>query len=84
MGGDKISVGPPFFNATFVPLMVPLLLAMPIGPMLAWKRGDLRGVLQRLWLAAASRHRRLPAAPGDGTDAAQALAGRSASASASG
>ena len=30
--GEKISVGPPFFNATFVPLMVPLLLAMPYGP----------------------------------------------------
>ena len=40
--GEKISVGPPFFNMTFGPLMVPLLLALPIGPMLAWKRGDLR------------------------------------------
>ena len=42
MGGAKISVGPPFFNATFVPLMVPLVVAVPIGSMLAWKRGDLR------------------------------------------
>ena len=41
--GDKISVGPPFFNLTFVPLMVPLLLAVPFGPLLAWKRGDLLG-----------------------------------------
>ena len=39
--GDKISVGPPYFNLTFGPLMVPLLLAMPFGPFLAWKRGDL-------------------------------------------
>ena len=46
--GDKISVGPPFFNATVGPLMAPLLLAMPAGPLLAWKRGDLRGVMQRL------------------------------------
>ena len=41
--GAKISVGPPYFNLTFVPLMVPLLLAMPLGPLLAWKRGDLAG-----------------------------------------
>ncbi|MFO1070567.1 MAG: heme lyase CcmF/NrfE family subunit [Geminicoccaceae bacterium] len=49
--GDKISVGPPFYNATFVPLMVPLLVALPIGSMLAWKRGDLRGVAGRLTAA---------------------------------
>jgi len=49
---EKISVGPPFFNATFVPLMVPLLLVMPFGPMLAWKRGDILGASQRLMLAA--------------------------------
>ena len=48
VGGPKISVGPPFFNATFVPLMVPLLVAVPIGSMLAWKRGDLAGVTSRL------------------------------------
>jgi len=51
LGGPKISVGPPFFNMTFVPLMLPLLVAIPIGTMLAWKRGDLRGVLQRLAVA---------------------------------
>jgi cytochrome c-type biogenesis protein CcmF len=46
--GEKISVGAPFFNATFAPLFVPLLIAMPFGPLLAWKRGDLLGVAQRL------------------------------------
>ncbi len=50
--GDKISVGAPFFNMTFLPLMVPLLLAVPFGPLLAWKRGDLAGVAQRLFAAA--------------------------------
>lgn len=50
--GDKISVGAPFFNMTFVPLVVPLLLAVPFGPLLAWKRGDLAGVAQRLFAAA--------------------------------
>ncbi|MCA3246315.1 MAG: heme lyase CcmF/NrfE family subunit [Azospirillum sp.] len=48
LGGAKVSVGPPFFNATFVPLMVPLLLAVSFGPLLGWKRADLAGALQRL------------------------------------
>lgn len=51
--GAKISVGPPFFNMTFGPLMIPILLAMPFGPFLAWKRGDLLGVAQRLTIAVA-------------------------------
>ena len=49
---EKISVGPPFFNATFGPLFVPLLLIMPFGPLLSWKRGDLLGAAQRLVAAA--------------------------------
>jgi len=50
--GDKISVGPPYFDWTFGPLMVPLLLALPFGPLLAWKRGDVLGASQRLAFAA--------------------------------
>jgi cytochrome c-type biogenesis protein CcmF len=46
--GDKISVGAPFFNLTFAPLFIPLLIAVPFGPLLAWKRADLTGVTQRL------------------------------------
>lgn len=49
--GDKISVGEPFFNLTFGPLMVPLLLMVPFGPLLAWKRGDLLAAGQRLMAA---------------------------------
>ena len=49
--GQKISVGAPFFNATFIPLTVPLFLAMPIGSTLAWKRGDLLGAAQRMIVA---------------------------------
>ena len=49
--GDKISVGAPFFNLTFAPLFVPLMAAVPFGPMLAWKRGDLLGAAQRLLAA---------------------------------
>ncbi|KAF0121789.1 MAG: cytochrome c-type bioproteinis protein CcmF [Xanthobacteraceae bacterium] len=52
--GAKISVGPPFFNWTFGPLMVPLMIAMVFGPFLAWKRGDLLAVTQRLTLAFAA------------------------------
>jgi cytochrome c-type biogenesis protein CcmF len=51
MTGEKISVGAPFFNMTFGPLMIPLLCAVPFGPLLAWKRGDLYGVAQRLMTA---------------------------------
>jgi cytochrome c-type biogenesis protein CcmF len=51
--GEKISVGAPFFNMTFGLLMLPLLIAVPFGPMLAWKRGDLLGAFQRLWAFAA-------------------------------
>ena len=49
--GDKISVGAPFFNLTFGPIMIPLLVIVPIGQFLAWKRGDLLAVCQRLHFA---------------------------------
>jgi cytochrome c-type biogenesis protein CcmF len=49
--GEKISVGAPFFNLTFGPLMVPLLIAVPFGPVLSWKRGDLLAAAQRLYAA---------------------------------
>ncbi len=51
MGGPKLSVGFPFFNRTFAPMMAPMVIAVGVGPMLAWKRGDLLGALQRLWVA---------------------------------
>jgi len=50
--GQTISVGPPYFALTFTPLMTAMALILPAGPLLAWKRGDLRGVGQRLALAA--------------------------------
>ena len=36
--GDKVSVGPPYFNATFVPLMLPMLAMMALGPLFAWRQ----------------------------------------------
>ncbi|HRO32145.1 MAG TPA: heme lyase CcmF/NrfE family subunit [Brevundimonas sp.] len=50
--GATISVGPPYFNAVFTPLMAVALLVLPAGPLLAWKRGDAVGAVQRLWVAA--------------------------------
>ncbi|HEY8382726.1 MAG TPA: heme lyase CcmF/NrfE family subunit [Microvirga sp.] len=47
--GEKISVGAPFFNFTFVPVIVPLLLLVPLGQTLAWKRGNVLGTIQRLY-----------------------------------
>ncbi len=48
INGPKVSVGAPYYMATFVPLMVPLLVAMAAGPLLTWKRGDLPGIAARL------------------------------------
>jgi len=50
--GAAVSVGPPYFNLVFGSLMGAVLLILPIGPLMAWKRGELAGVLQRLWWAA--------------------------------
>jgi cytochrome c-type biogenesis protein CcmF len=49
---DKISVGPPYFNRTFVPIMLLLLLVMAVGPMLKWKRDNVLAALKRLRPAA--------------------------------
>ncbi len=49
--GEKVSVGPPFFNATFLPLAMPLVFALAFGPFLPWKRADLKGVFSRLKFA---------------------------------
>ncbi len=50
--GHKISVGAPFFNATVLPLSLPLFAAMTIAPTMAWKRAQLGPALLRLWWVA--------------------------------
>ena len=50
--GAKLSVGPQYFDATFVPILAPGIVAMVIGPVLAWRRGRLTRALQRLLPAA--------------------------------
>ncbi|WP_455477335.1 heme lyase CcmF/NrfE family subunit [Bartonella sp. B41] len=47
--GKRISVGAAFFNLTCGPLMVLLLILVPFGPIMAWKRGDFLAVFERLW-----------------------------------
>ena len=49
--GRALSVGPPFFNAAFSPFMVLIAMAMPIGGMLAWKRGSIVKAARPLWPA---------------------------------
>jgi cytochrome c-type biogenesis protein CcmF len=48
----KISVGPPYFNSVFVPIMIPLLVLMGIGSWTSWKNSNLFDVIRRLWIAA--------------------------------
>jgi len=51
LSGDKISVGAPFFNLTVGALFLPLLLIVPFGPLLGWKRGDIAAAMACLWPA---------------------------------
>jgi cytochrome c-type biogenesis protein CcmF len=54
ISGAKVSVGPQYFDTVFIPLMVPLLAAVAVGPLLAWKRGDLMAAFRRLLPAVAA------------------------------
>ncbi len=55
LGAGKISVGPPYFEAVFVPLMAPALFLMGVGPLARWKRQSLPELVVLLrWAAAVS------------------------------
>jgi len=55
LGLGKISVGPPYFNAVFIPLTAPLAVAVGLGMLLRWKRDSLTAMFNQLrWLIAAS------------------------------
>jgi len=49
--GTKISVGPPYYALTFAPIFFALLVLVPFGPRLGWKRGDLKTVWRTLYPA---------------------------------
>src|SRR5690606_5925808 len=48
LGLGKISVGPPYFDTVFFPLMAPALFLMGIGPLARWKRTELPDLAGRL------------------------------------
>jgi cytochrome c-type biogenesis protein CcmF len=52
LGLGKISVGPPYFEAVFAPLMAPAVLLAGIGPLVSWRKGDAAQLLRRLRWAA--------------------------------
>jgi cytochrome c-type biogenesis protein CcmF len=49
----KLSVGPPYFNTVFVPIMAPLVFLLAIGPLARWKHADLKQIGKRIWIPAA-------------------------------
>ena len=52
LGLGKISVGPPYFESVFMPLMAPAILLAGIGPLVAWRKGDAAQLVRRLrWVA---------------------------------
>ena len=48
----KISVGPPYFNAVFVPVMAPVLFLLAAVPLAKWKNADARDIALRMWIPA--------------------------------
>jgi cytochrome c-type biogenesis protein CcmF len=55
LGMGKLSVGPPYFNSVFVPLMVPAMFLMGVGPVARWKKASLPELAVRLrWAFLAS------------------------------
>ena len=55
LGLGKISVGPPYFDTVFVPLMVPLVVLMGVGPLARWKQAALPDLARRLrWAVGAA------------------------------
>jgi len=48
LGGAKLSVGPPYFNLVFVPLMAPAMFLMGVGPVARWKKASLPDLVTRL------------------------------------
>ncbi len=50
-GASPVSVGPPYYNAVFLPLAVPALMLAALGPHIPWKRADLAGILSRMRFA---------------------------------
>lgn len=55
LNAGKISVGPPYFDSVFGPIMVPVILAMGIGPLVRWKDASIKDLAKRVsWCAVAA------------------------------
>ncbi len=50
LDAGKVSVGAPFYNRVFIPIMTPLVILMALGPFMSWKRTDALGILSRLYI----------------------------------
>ena len=48
ISGDKISVGEPYYNSTIVPIIIPAILVMGIGPLLSWKKINIRKTFKKI------------------------------------
>ena len=48
----KISVGFPYFNAVFIPLSLPVLLLVPVGPLVKWGRNTVKEMIKKMGLLA--------------------------------
>jgi cytochrome c-type biogenesis protein CcmF len=72
----KISVGPPYFDTVFVPLMAPVVFLMGVGPLARWKQAELGYLARRLrWAALAAVAAALVAAWAGGTWSAMSVLG---------
>ncbi len=52
LGWGKVSVGPPYFDLVFAPVMIPLVILMGFGGLARWKNDSFGKLFKRLWLAA--------------------------------
>lgn len=46
--GQKLSVGFPYFNSIFIPLMIPVLILIPVGPLSYWKNNVVRDLINKI------------------------------------
>ena len=45
---NKISVGEPYYNSTVVPIMIPAILVMGVGPLLSWKKIEVKKIFKKI------------------------------------
>ncbi|MBI5197964.1 MAG: heme lyase CcmF/NrfE family subunit [Nitrospirae bacterium] len=53
INGTKVTVGPPYFNKIFLPVVLGLLVLMGIGPMIAWRKASIENLRKNFLIPAA-------------------------------